>query len=194
MPRPRPGPGCRGPTSSEHLTRLFRRYEMTPPNDPTLGGDFDKALAVQAVVVGSPATIRAHVEQFEAESGTDYFVGCFSWGDIIGDDLRRSFRSLRRARGGAPGCRGVRNRPIQPWFRPPGPGHRSVAVGRGRGRGRYPCDPLNRPGRARRPGRRTVGCNAGPPPWPGGSRPSRGAHPAGCGSRPPAGPWPRAGR
>jgi alkanesulfonate monooxygenase SsuD/methylene tetrahydromethanopterin reductase-like flavin-dependent oxidoreductase (luciferase family) len=76
---------------SEHLTRLFRRYEMIPPMDPTLGGDFDKALAVQAAVVGSPATVREHVERFAAESGTDYFVGCFSWGDIIGDDLRRSF-------------------------------------------------------------------------------------------------------
>lgn len=76
---------------SEHLTRLFRRYEMTPPNDPTLGGDFDKALAVQAVVVGSPQTLREHAEQFQAEAGTDYFVGCFCWGDIIGDELRRSF-------------------------------------------------------------------------------------------------------
>ncbi|MDH5291914.1 MAG: hypothetical protein OEY41_18105, partial [Acidimicrobiia bacterium] len=72
-------------------TKLFRRYEMTPPNDPTLGGDFDKALAVEAVVVGSPQTMREHVERFAAETGTDYFVGTFAWGDIIGDDLRRSF-------------------------------------------------------------------------------------------------------
>ncbi|MDH4076018.1 MAG: LLM class flavin-dependent oxidoreductase [Acidimicrobiia bacterium] len=76
---------------SHNLTKLFRRYEMTPPNDPTLGGDFDKALAVEAVVVGSPQTMREHVERFAAETGTDYFVGTFAWGDIIGDDLRRSF-------------------------------------------------------------------------------------------------------
>ena len=76
---------------TDHLTKLFRRYELLPPNDPTLGGDFDKALALEVAVVGSPERVRDHVERFAAESGTDYFVGCFSWGDLIGDDLRRSF-------------------------------------------------------------------------------------------------------
>jgi alkanesulfonate monooxygenase SsuD/methylene tetrahydromethanopterin reductase-like flavin-dependent oxidoreductase (luciferase family) len=76
---------------TEHLTRLFRRYEMTPPGDPTLGGDFDLALRVQACVAGSPAKVRDHVLQFREEAGTDYFVGCFAWGDLSGDEARRSF-------------------------------------------------------------------------------------------------------
>lgn len=76
---------------TEHLTRLFRRFEMTAPNDPTLGGDYDLAKNVQAVVVGSPATISEHLAQFEAESGTDYFIGTFAWGDLSADEYLRSF-------------------------------------------------------------------------------------------------------
>ncbi len=76
---------------TEHLTRLFRRYEMTPPNDPTLGGDYDKAKQFQAVVVGSPEIVREHCEQFAEEAGTDYFVGVFAWGDLSAYEVDRSF-------------------------------------------------------------------------------------------------------
>ena len=76
---------------TEHLTRLFRRYEMTPPNDPTLGGDYDKAKQFQAVVVGSPETVREHCEQFAEQAGTDYFVGVFAWGDLSAYEADRSF-------------------------------------------------------------------------------------------------------
>jgi alkanesulfonate monooxygenase SsuD/methylene tetrahydromethanopterin reductase-like flavin-dependent oxidoreductase (luciferase family) len=75
---------------TEHLTRLFRRYELQPPNDPTLGGNFDLAMEVQAALVGSPAKIRDHVEQFAATSGTDYFVGSFAWGDFTAAESHRS--------------------------------------------------------------------------------------------------------
>jgi alkanesulfonate monooxygenase SsuD/methylene tetrahydromethanopterin reductase-like flavin-dependent oxidoreductase (luciferase family) len=75
---------------TEHLTRLFRRYEIPPPNDPTLGGDFDKALHVQAVVVGSPARIRDSVEELATNGGVDYLVGSFSWGDLQADEALRS--------------------------------------------------------------------------------------------------------
>jgi len=76
---------------TEHLTRLFRRFELPVPNDPTLGGDFDRALAVQAVVVGSPQRVRESVEEFAANSGTDYLVGAFAWGDLAIDEVQRSF-------------------------------------------------------------------------------------------------------
>ena len=75
---------------SEHLGRLFRRYELPIPNDPTIGGDFDRACEVQAVVVGSPETVRAHVEDFAARSGTNYLVGAFAWGDLSCDEADRS--------------------------------------------------------------------------------------------------------
>ena len=42
------------------------------------------------VVAGSPATVREHVERFEAESGTDYFVGKFALGDLSHRELMRS--------------------------------------------------------------------------------------------------------
>lgn len=76
---------------TEHLGRLFRRFEVPIPNDPTIGGDFDRAREVQAVVVGSPATIRAHVEEFAERAGTEYLVGGFAWGDLSCDEADRSF-------------------------------------------------------------------------------------------------------
>lgn len=76
---------------TEHLTRLFRRFEIPPPNDPTLGGDFDKAMAVQAVVCGSPERVRGAIEDFAERSGSDYFVGGFAWGDLSIEEVNRSF-------------------------------------------------------------------------------------------------------
>lgn len=75
---------------TEHLTRLFRRYELVPPNDPTLGGDYDRAKEVHAVVAGSPARVRDHVEELAAVGGTDYLLGCFGWGDLTTTEVRRS--------------------------------------------------------------------------------------------------------
>jgi alkanesulfonate monooxygenase SsuD/methylene tetrahydromethanopterin reductase-like flavin-dependent oxidoreductase (luciferase family) len=79
------------PAFTEHLGRLWRRYNIPIVNDPTIGGDFDRAKAVQAVIVGSPQTVREHCEQFEAEAGTDYFVGQFAWGDLSIEEVTRSF-------------------------------------------------------------------------------------------------------
>ncbi len=76
---------------TDHLTTLFRRYQLAPPGDPTLGGDYDLAKSVQAVVVGSPSTVLEHCRQFEAEAGTDYFVGGFGWGDLDRYEVARSF-------------------------------------------------------------------------------------------------------
>lgn len=75
---------------TEHLGRLFRRYEVPIPNDPTLGGDFDRALEVQACVAGSVERVRAHVEEFAETAGTDYLVGAFAWGDLTSEEVTRS--------------------------------------------------------------------------------------------------------
>jgi alkanesulfonate monooxygenase SsuD/methylene tetrahydromethanopterin reductase-like flavin-dependent oxidoreductase (luciferase family) len=75
---------------TEHLVQLFRRWGIPPPNDPTLGGDVDRALDLGVLVAGSPATVREHLERFEAESGTDYFVGKFALGDLTHAELMRS--------------------------------------------------------------------------------------------------------
>ena len=73
------------------LTPLFKQWGLTPPNDPTLGGDVDLALQLGVCLAGSPATVRAAVERFEAESGCDYFVGCFTWGDLTHEESMHSF-------------------------------------------------------------------------------------------------------
>jgi alkanesulfonate monooxygenase SsuD/methylene tetrahydromethanopterin reductase-like flavin-dependent oxidoreductase (luciferase family) len=75
---------------TDHLTPLFRRWDLPPPNDPTLGGDADRAMELGVLVAGSPATVRDHVDRFEAESGTDYFVGKFAFGDLTHAELMRS--------------------------------------------------------------------------------------------------------
>ena len=75
---------------TRHLTPLFRRWGLVPPNDPTLGGDIDLALQLGVVVAGSPATVREHVERFKAETGTDYLVGKFTHGDLDHRELMRS--------------------------------------------------------------------------------------------------------
>src|SRR5262249_26053522 len=75
---------------TEHLTPLFRRWQLPPPNDPTLGGNVDLALELGVLVAGSPQTVREHVERFEAESGTDYFVGKFTLGDLSHAEVMRS--------------------------------------------------------------------------------------------------------
>ncbi|MCP5026947.1 MAG: LLM class flavin-dependent oxidoreductase [Actinomycetia bacterium] len=79
------------PAFTEHLSRLWWRYDIPTVNDPTVSGDFDRAKELQAVVVGSPETLRGHCDQFEAEAGTDYFVGQFAWGDLSPYEVSRSF-------------------------------------------------------------------------------------------------------
>jgi alkanesulfonate monooxygenase SsuD/methylene tetrahydromethanopterin reductase-like flavin-dependent oxidoreductase (luciferase family) len=63
-----------------------------PPLGPSLGGDFDLARKVEAVVVGSPETVRAYVQHYAADSGMNYFAGAFQWGDLSHDEAIRSLR------------------------------------------------------------------------------------------------------
>ena len=78
------------PAYSEHLTRLFRRYDVPVPNDPTIGGDYEMAKKVQAIVVGSPQRVRDHVEELMAAGLVEYVVGGFSFGDLSHDEALRS--------------------------------------------------------------------------------------------------------
>lgn len=78
------------PVFSANLSVLFRRYETPIPNDPTVGGDYERAKAIQAVVVGSPATVRAHVEELAAPGKVDYVIGCFAFGDLSHEEALRS--------------------------------------------------------------------------------------------------------
>lgn len=61
------------------------------PNDPSAGGDFDRAVAVGAAVVGSPERLRDHVADYAARSGSGHLVVSFAWGDLAHDEVLRSF-------------------------------------------------------------------------------------------------------
>lgn len=78
------------PTYSHNLTVLFKKYNAPNPNDPTIGGDYERAKAVQAVVVGTPDQIREHVEELTADGRVDYVMGAFAFGDLSHDEILRS--------------------------------------------------------------------------------------------------------
>ena len=42
------------------------------------------------MVVGSPATIREYLQRYAAETGANYFVGSFHWGDLSHQEACRS--------------------------------------------------------------------------------------------------------
>jgi alkanesulfonate monooxygenase SsuD/methylene tetrahydromethanopterin reductase-like flavin-dependent oxidoreductase (luciferase family) len=74
-----------------NLSKLFREAGLPIPMDPTVGGDFDKARQVCAAVVGSPETVAEDVAAFASDSGSDYYIGAFAWGDL---EHAESMRSL----------------------------------------------------------------------------------------------------
>ena len=57
----------------------------------------DKALANEVAIVGSPATVRAEVERHIAETGCNYFVGRFMYGNLPHDVAARSMELFARA-------------------------------------------------------------------------------------------------
>jgi len=77
-------------TLDANLTKLFRRYDVWPPHVPSFKGDFDMGLSTESVIVGSPHTVAAHFERLAEEVATDHHMVCLSWGDLWGDEVRRS--------------------------------------------------------------------------------------------------------
>ena len=45
---------------------------------------------VEAVIVGSPDTIRRYLARYAAEGGANYFVGSFQWGDLTHEEALHS--------------------------------------------------------------------------------------------------------
>jgi alkanesulfonate monooxygenase SsuD/methylene tetrahydromethanopterin reductase-like flavin-dependent oxidoreductase (luciferase family) len=78
------------PVFTEHLTPPFRRWDLAPPNDPTLGGNVELALQLGAVVAGSPSTVAERLAEFEERAGVELFVGKFTLGDLSHAELMRS--------------------------------------------------------------------------------------------------------
>ena len=81
------------PRYHENLATLFKRYEVEfpAPGDPSLGGDWQLALKVNALVAGSPDTVAGHVRELTETVATDYLILSFAWGSL---DHEESLASL----------------------------------------------------------------------------------------------------
>jgi alkanesulfonate monooxygenase SsuD/methylene tetrahydromethanopterin reductase-like flavin-dependent oxidoreductase (luciferase family) len=52
----------------------------------------EQAIEAEALLVGSPSTIRAYVERYCRDSGANYFVGSFHWGNLTHAEASKSLR------------------------------------------------------------------------------------------------------
>jgi alkanesulfonate monooxygenase SsuD/methylene tetrahydromethanopterin reductase-like flavin-dependent oxidoreductase (luciferase family) len=64
---------------------------------PSMGGDFDLARRVEVCVTGSPGTVGAYAKRWAAESGANYFVGAFQWGDLTHEEATSSLELFAEA-------------------------------------------------------------------------------------------------
>ncbi|HEY2707352.1 MAG TPA: LLM class flavin-dependent oxidoreductase [Caulobacteraceae bacterium] len=85
-------------TAAAALDRAAGAAPPTPvgPQPARLGGPAsfspDEAMAGESLLVGSPSTIRDYVRRYAAESGANYYVGSFSWGDLTHAESSKSLR------------------------------------------------------------------------------------------------------
>jgi alkanesulfonate monooxygenase SsuD/methylene tetrahydromethanopterin reductase-like flavin-dependent oxidoreductase (luciferase family) len=79
------------PRYHENLATLFKRYGVPfPSGDPSLGGDVDLALSVNALVAGSPDTVAEYVRSVADAVRTDYLISSFAWGDLTHEETTAS--------------------------------------------------------------------------------------------------------
>ncbi len=68
-----------------------KRGSPPPAAGPSFGGDFDLAKKTESIIAGSPETVLAYVRRY-AETGANYFVGAFQWGDLTAAQQLRSLQ------------------------------------------------------------------------------------------------------
>ena len=71
----------------DSLVSLWRQFNTLPFR---FAESLERALAVDAAIVGSPATVRAEVERHLAATGANYFVGRFMFGNLGFEAAARS--------------------------------------------------------------------------------------------------------
>ena len=73
-----------------------QQNEATPSSRPnsvlTMRITPEQAIDAEALVVGTAATVRRYVERYVEESGANYFVGSFQWGNLTHAEASRSLR------------------------------------------------------------------------------------------------------
>lgn len=73
-----------------------QKNEAEPASRPNtvltmrIGGE--QAIEAEALLVGSPKTIRQYVERYVEESGANYFCASFQWGDLTHEEAAKSLR------------------------------------------------------------------------------------------------------
>jgi len=66
---------------------LFRRYGTLPLHFPST---YDEAAKREMLVIGSPQTVREKLNRIVAETGTNYVIGRFAFGDMPFERVRES--------------------------------------------------------------------------------------------------------
>ncbi len=69
----------------QKLWNDFGTFTAVFPND------YDKVVEAGAFVVGSPSKVRDELARAAEITKTNYLVQVFSWGDLTGDQSRKSF-------------------------------------------------------------------------------------------------------
>lgn len=72
-----------------------RSFVMRPGRDgsgESRRGDFETAVGWGGIFAGSPDTVREQVQRFLDESGANYFVGTFAFGNLSTEHVLRSMR------------------------------------------------------------------------------------------------------
>jgi len=77
----------------DSLTSLWRQFGSAPVR---FADSLERAMANDAAIVGSPATVRAEVERHLATSGCTYFIGRFIFGTLGYERAARSLELFSR--------------------------------------------------------------------------------------------------
>jgi alkanesulfonate monooxygenase SsuD/methylene tetrahydromethanopterin reductase-like flavin-dependent oxidoreductase (luciferase family) len=73
---------------SGHISYLSGRFSNRPRDSLTL----EARMANGTALVGSPDTVRRAVQEMVAETGINYFLGVFNFGNLSGERVERSMR------------------------------------------------------------------------------------------------------
>ena len=71
----------------DSLTSLWRQFNTVPMR---FAETLERALTIDAAIVGSPVTVRAEVERHLSATGCNYFVGRFMYGNLTYEQASRS--------------------------------------------------------------------------------------------------------
>jgi len=93
----RPRVGEDGPSTSEEWNEAAKNSVFIADQEPDADKrrapsslSFDRAYSGEALIAGSPTTVRQYLEQYHEQSGANYFVSSFQWGDLTHEEASHS--------------------------------------------------------------------------------------------------------